>query len=215
LKAITAEEMREIERRAGEFGISPLLLMENAGRAVAEVVLKLKPKRVAILAGTGNNGGDGFVAARHLLAADVRVEVFLLGDPSTIGKEEAKRNWEILRKVQPDALASLRSREDVLRAKECLMECDLIIDAMLGTGVKGELREPIRSAAITLNELNIPVVAVDVPTGVNPTTGQACNDAVRATITVTFHAVKRGLLKSKRHVGKIVVMSIGIPSSLS
>jgi NAD(P)H-hydrate epimerase len=212
MKSITAEEMGKIERRAVEFGIPLLLLMENAGRAVAEAALRLKPKRVAVLAGTGNNGGDGFVAARHLLAAGVRTEVFLLGDPGAVIKEEAKRNLEILRKIRPDTFVSLPDAIDVLKIRRQLKKYDVIIDAMLGTGVKGELREPVRTAVRALNELTVPVVAVDVPTGVDPTTGRVGDNAVKATITVTFHAMKRGLLKAKEFAGEVVVTSIGIPN---
>jgi NAD(P)H-hydrate epimerase len=212
MKSITAEEMRKIEREATGLGIPLLLLMENAGRAVAEVVLRLKPKRVAVLAGTGNNGGDGFVAARHLLAAGVRTKVFLLGDPDAVNKKEAKSNMKIFRRIRPNAFSSLSSSTDLLKIKRQLKKCDVLIDAMLGIGVRGKLREPLRTAVKTLNELTVPVVAVDVPTGVDPTTGRVCDDVVKATITVTFHAVKRGLLKAKRYAGKVVVAGIGIPS---
>jgi NAD(P)H-hydrate epimerase len=212
LKAITAEEMKKIELGAKELGISPLLLMENAGKAVAEAAEKLGGKRVVIFASTGNNGGDGFVAARHLAASGVKVEIFMLGDPGSIRTEEASLNWKIVRNLKSVRVTVLKTPADVQKIRNRLEVADVVIDAMLGTGVRGELREPLASAVKLINGSRVPVLAVDVPTGIDPSTGEVCGEAVRATRTVTFHRLKAGLLKAKKYTGRIEVVSIGIPS---
>jgi NAD(P)H-hydrate epimerase len=214
-EAITAEEMAELERRAAEIGITRLQLMENAGRAVAEVVLRMRPKFVAVLAGTGNNGGDGFVAARHLLAAGVRVRAYLLGRLKDMRTEESRANAETLRRAGRGLLLELPGPAEVLGARRELRKADVIVDAVLGTGIKGELREPAATAVRLMNELEAPVVAVDVPTGVNPTTGEVAGEAVRAEVTVSLHAVKWGLLRAKRYAGRIIVASLGLPPQSS
>lgn len=208
--AITAERMKKIEEKAAEVGITPLLLMENAGKAVAEAARNFGEK-AAILACTGNNGGDGFVAARHLASYGARVEVFLIGNPNDIRTGEARSNWNILRKLRSVPITILKSGSDVRRSKRRLGRSDVIVDAMLGTGVRGQLKEPVASAVRLVNELEIPVLAVDVPTGLDPSTGEVCGDAVKADLTVTFHRMKRGLLKAKKYAGRIEVASIGIP----
>jgi len=213
-KAITTEEMIAIERKAREVGITPLLLMENAGRAVAEVVLSMHPKSVRVLAGAGNNGGDGFVAARHLLAAGIDTKVYLLGNVRKVRKKEARINLEILRQIRKDLIVYLSSRAEVLKAKRDIKAADVIVDAILGTGIRGELREPIATVVQLVNSTKTPVVAVDVPTGVDPTTGEVAKNAIMATKTVSFHAVKRGLLKAKKFSGKIIVAELGIPREL-
>ncbi len=214
MRTITVSQMKKIEQRAERIGISPLLLMENAGRAVAETVLSFHPKRALVLAGSGNNGGDGFVAARHLLSAGVKVRVWLLGSFSKLRTPETRINAQALRRLDRSVISCLRSTKDLTRLKRDLLTADVVIDAMLGTGIRGELREPFFTVVQLVNSARKPVVAVDVPTGVDPTTGAIAGAAVRATITVSFHAVKRGLLKAREHAGEIRVASIGIPPNL-
>ncbi len=210
MKTVTAERMRKIEEKAADFGITPLILMENAGAAVAKTAENLG-KNIVVLVCTGNNGGDGLVAARHLVSHDAKVRIFMLGGPKNIRTEETRMNWEIVRKIDSIKIDILKDADDVLKFRKEIARADVIVDAMLGTGVRGRLREPVATAVMLVNELKIPVVAVDVPTGVDPTTGEVFGDAIIARQTVTFHMMKSGLLKAKKYAGKIEVVGIGIP----
>ncbi|MCS7131793.1 MAG: NAD(P)H-hydrate dehydratase, partial [Hadesarchaea archaeon] len=157
-----------------------------------------------------NNGGDGFVAARHLANAGAEVEVLLLGDPKLIATPEARANWQALQSLRRSVkcLAVRDSSElQALKGKKV----DVVIDAMLGIGAVGRLREPIASAARAINSMRAYKVAVDVPTGVDSLTGEASPDAVRCHLTVTFHDLKPGLKKAKRCTGEVVVVDIGLP----
>ncbi len=213
-EAITSKEMEAIDRNATYLGISRMLLMENAGRSVTEELLKeLEPiKSVIIIAGTGNNGGDGFVAARHLVNRGVTVSVFLVGDPREIRTEEARTNWCIINNMHYSlTLKALRTSDDLGSLAQKLTDSEAVVDAMLGTGVKGPLREPIKSAVEMVNESDVPTIAVDTPTGLDPTTGEIHGVAIRARATVTFHRAKKGLLQAKENVGRLIVADIGIP----
>ncbi len=197
-QTITSKEMGAVDLNCEYYGLSRLQLMENAGKAIAEEVLKLNPSEVIVFAGTGNNGGDSFVASRFLIKK-VNVKIYLMGNVKT---EIAKKNLE---------LAKL-SGVEVLNGVPDEVKADCVLDAMLGTGVKGELREPYSSAVDLINNCKAKIIAVDVPTGINPDTGEF-KKAVKADITVTFHKVKPGLIKPevKDYVGKLIVKDIGIP----
>ena len=213
-EAITAEEMAEIDKKAVEFGIPRLLLMENAGGAVARTIMeKFDHKlKIIVFAGTGNNGGDGFVAARHLANKGAKVNVFLIGDPEGIRTEEARLNWNVIRRMERSIkIYVVRSPSDRRKAKRYLKRADVLIDAMLGTGLRGSLREPFSSVVRLINESGVPVVSVDAPTGLNPSTGEVLGSAVKAVYTVTFHKMKRGFSKAKEYTGKVIVADIGIP----
>ena len=206
MKVVTSEEMAITDVNCEYYGLSRLQLMENAGRSVAEEVKKrFRDGKVMVIAGTGNNGGDGFVAARFLKEHDVQVT--LLGRGRDIRSEIARRNYEILKTCGVE-LVEIRDSEDLRELEE--VECDVIIDAMLGTGFKGEPRQPFASAIDAVNSSDAFVVAVDVPSGLNPDTGEYVK-AVKADVTVTFHAAKPGLLKARDISGEIVVADIGIP----
>ena len=197
---ITTQEMRQLEDNCG---ISKLALMENAGRgiynAVKEKFPDLKGKKILIVAYHGNNGGDGFVAARHLFK-ETETDVLFIGDESKF-KEEAKVNFKIIEKN--DRIQVLIDYEDV-----DFNYYDVIIDAILGTGVFGELKEPIKSIISLVNNSSAFKVAVDVPTGLNPDTGEVVDSMVNADLIITFHDMKRGLEKFK---DKVKVVDIGIP----
>lgn len=202
-ETITTAEMAVIDLNCEYHGLSRLQLMENAGKALAEEIRKrFDEGKITIFAGLGNNGGDAFVAARHLSNFDI--EVFLLGKTSEIKTDIAMRNFEVMRK----AGIAVREIRDSSNVEVC--SCDIIIDAMLGTGVRGKLRQPYARVVEIINSSNAYVVAVDVPTGLNPDTGEY-DTAVKADLTVTFHKAKPGLLKAKEVVGELVVRSIGIP----
>ncbi|WP_290597017.1 MULTISPECIES: NAD(P)H-hydrate dehydratase [unclassified Archaeoglobus] len=196
MEVISSRDMQILDTNCEYYGLSRLQLMENAGKALAdEIVKRFESGKVLIFAGSGNNGGDGFVAARHL--KNFHVEVYLMGQPKT---EIARRNFEI-------CCTSEIPVRDGLPGE---IVADVIIDAMLGTGVRGKLREPYASAVEMINHSDAFTVAVDVPTGLNPDTGEY-SEAVRADMTVTFHKAKPGLLKAREVCGEIVIKDIGIP----
>jgi len=217
--ALTVAAMREADRRAiEEFGIPGVALMENAGRGAAQVALEMLagegPERVLILTGRGNNGGDGCVIARHLANAGVDVRVRVLAALDDV-KGDARVNLAIIRKMALDVRETALPRDaDVLRGE--LERSTLVVDAMLGTGTKGEIRDPFRTAIELVNVAGRPVLAVDVPSGLDADTGEALGVCVAAERTATFGAAKRGLLADSagRFVGKLTVIDIGIPREI-
>jgi len=214
-KTITPDEMRAVEERAAALGVSRLLMMENAGCAVARAVLRLRArlkKGVLVVAGLGNNGGDGLVAARHLAGEGVSVKVILLGRGEDIKGEEAAVNWGIVsRMTRSITTLTATNREELLAHKNLFEECGVIVDAIFGTGIKGEVREPFATAIDLINSSKAYKVSVDIPSGLDPLTGGVQSKAVKADLTITFHKAKPGLLKNKKIVGRLIVAPIGIP----
>jgi len=209
VQALTREQGREIDRIATEeLRIPGLLLMENAAIGIAAAVLELGAGRgpVAVVCGPGNNGGDGLAAARHLRNRDldVRVHLVLPADAYRDGSDAAT-NLAIVRAMGIPLL------EDLALARPAL-----VIDALLGTGLVRDIREPFRSAVAAINEAECPVLAVDVPSGLDANSGEARGSAVRATVTATMVAPKVGfaMRDGPRHVGRIVVVDIGVPRSV-
>ncbi len=206
---ITSREMRATELNAEYLGVSRLLLMENAGHNVAlEVSSRFKKnKSVAIFCGLGGNGGDGFVAARHLAAMGFKVNVVLAGKAEEISDEAASANWRALEFISDSV--TVFQIQDSSQIPE--IEADIAIDALLGTGVRGRLRAPIPQLVKCINSMDAFRVAVDVPTGIDSDTGIILGESVKADLTVTFHKMKKGLAKAKRSSGQITVKSIGLP----
>ena len=212
LKAISSEEMKAIEMNAEYFGVSPLQMMENAGNAVArEIAARFNPDntRVTIIAGTGGNGGDGFVAARHLSNLGYEVSVILVGRVNEIKKEIVKKNWKAIKFM--DSVEKVEVHDSSLIPK---ITGDVVVDALLGTGAKGSLRPPILQVVKALNEAQCFKISVDVPTGLNSDTGKVSDECVKANLTITFHRSKKGLLKAKSFVGELVVANIGLPKDV-
>lgn len=210
---ITTRDMRALDINAEYFGISRLQLMENAGKSVAEEVVSRigrRTSRIAIFCGLGGNGGDGFVAARHLACMGFKVTVILAGRPSDINNEEARKNWR--------ALTNLRSSVSIIEVHDSSLipdvKADVVIDALLGIGLERPPRPPISWLIRKINEMDSYRVAIDVPSGINSDTGEVLGEAVKAHLTVTFHKAKPGLLKAKEYVGELVVRSIGIPEEV-
>ena len=207
---ITSRKMRALELNSEYFGVSRLQLMENAGKAVAgEIASRFGPEktRVAVFCGLGGNGGDGFVAARHLKCMGFKVEVILAGRPGDILDEEARRNWLALQALK-DTVAFHEIYDSTLVPS---VEAEVIVDALLGMGLRGALRPPFSQLVEKINEAEAFRISVDVPTGVNSDSGEAFGEAVEADMTVTFHKVKLGLKKAKKHVGELLVKGIGLP----
>ena len=214
------DEIREIDRKAiEEYEIPGIILMENAGRNVAEEVLKMLPgtdsARVAIFCGKGNNGGDGFVIARHLYNKGVDVSVYLTtevsrvlsdGDSSTNLKILLKMNFEII-ELQEGHIGEIG---------KVLDGYNVIVDAIFGTGLSGEVREPVRTLIAKINEADVPVISVDIPSGLSCDDGVVLGAAVKATKTVTFVAAKTGFFQEcgKEYTGELIVSDISVPREL-
>ena len=209
---ITVKQMMQIEENGHQMGFSRKFMMENAGAATVKRLVEkfgvVKSKNVLVVfAGLGNNGGDGLVIARHLAGYGLNVTVFLLGEPDNIRSEECSWNWSLLEKMKSVKLLTGGNLEDLNN-----LEFGVIVDGILGTGIAGEIREPHASAIKFINGKEWrDVVAVDVPSGLNPDTGEANKRCVNALMTVTFHRMKVGMPKAKDVCGEIFVEKIGIP----
>lgn len=210
ISPIRPREMGRIDRNAAYHGLSTLQLMENAGSQIARAISsRFEHGKIVIIAGRGNNGGDAFVAARHLRGFDL--EVFLIGSSRDIRTEEARRNWEILQRAN-FRLREIRDSSDLPGVKGAIEDADIVIDAIFGTGISGEIREPEKGLIEMINASDAFKVAVDIPSGLDPETGSS-RLCVRADLTVTFHRPKIGLLSdaARMYTGEIEVADIGIP----
>lgn len=210
---MTPKDMMVADGNAEDLGISKSALMENAGKSVADHITNIfDPCKVTILAGSGGNGGDGFVAARHLLNKGYDIELLFLSNPNRIKSPETLQNWTAIKNISL-GLNSLKLK--VIEDSSALTKIDsaVIVDAMLGTGITGKIKEPISNAINIINESKGIKIAVDVPSGLDPLTGEVSNKAVEADYTITFHKIKTGLKKAKiKYVGNIILYDIGIPA---
>ena len=213
---LNREQTREVDRRAvAEYGMSGLVLMENAGRGVADFLCRLGMSGpVVICCGKGNNGGDGFVVARHLDLRGVPVRVLLCAEPQElIG--DAATNFGILQKLGVP-IEFFGKQHDDERLKRLLAGAAWVVDALLGTGATGSPRPPIDAVIEGLNDSRLPIVAIDVPSGLDCDTGTAAETTVRARHTCTFVAQKPGFLTpgAERYTGEVHVLDIGAPRRL-
>jgi NAD(P)H-hydrate epimerase len=219
MKPLTRKQSRDVDRRAiEELGMSGLVLMENAGRGVVDVLLSRETmsRTVLILCGKGNNGGDGFVIARHLVIRGIEAKVALLAAPSELSGD-AKTNFQILRHTQVPIL-DLSLAKDLSAALDSFAtDADWIVDAMLGTGAVGEPREPYHTAIEWMNLQSAKVLAVDVPSGLDCDTGRPAQSTVWADLTCTFVAPKVGFTtpEAQGYLGELHVVSIGIPADFA
>jgi NAD(P)H-hydrate epimerase len=222
-QSLSREEVRAVDRRAiEEFGMSGLVLMENAGRGAAERLIELGINGpVVICAGKGNNGGDGFVIARHLELHGHDVRVLLFAIPADLSGDAAA-NWKILEAADTPRVV-LGPRPALSDIDHLLSHVDWIVDALLGTGTVGAIREPYRTAIAAINRSGRKVLAVDLPSGLDCDTGRPIEWlpdgsplCVRATSTVTFVARKRGFddPASRAFTGDVQAVGIGIPKTL-
>lgn len=198
-----------LDRNSEYLGVSTLQLMENAGRSIAEEITARfgKGSEIVIYGGTGRNGGDGMVAGRHLAARGFKVIYRLVGEESAISDASALCNWNVLKVMT--STVKIEKYPDSSSLSE--VNSDVIVDALLGTGVRGKLRQPIMRAVQVINASGGFKLAVDVPTGIDSDSGDNLGEAVRANLTVTLHSMKKGLLKAKKFCGEINVADIGIP----
>lgn len=226
IKIMTRKQVRDFDGRViDEFGLPGVVLMENAGRSCAEIITghfeASDVEKVLIICGTGNNGGDGFVIARHLINFGTAVEVIIAGDDKKIGGD-ALVNYNVYKKIGPvsefvdpyDESASDVISEIIVRQK-----CTLVVDAIFGTGLQGDLRGHYPGIFKAINDSGVKVVAVDIPSGLDCDTGRPLKDenggeiAVEADVTVTFVALKKGFhdcAESVQYTGEIYIASIGI-----
>jgi NAD(P)H-hydrate epimerase len=219
MKVATAEQMQELDRKAIEtYRIPGIVLMENAGRGATEAISNAFPdigkRKIAIVAGKGNNGGDGFVIARYLLNRAVSVKVYLLADPKAL-RGDAETNFQIFQRMKGEVI-SVPSSKDYQKMKKELEKFDLLIDAIFGTGLDAEVRGYYREVIDHLNTLQRPIVAIDIPSGLDANTGKPLGTAIRASLTVTFGLPKVGHLipPGPDYVGEVKLIDIGYPKKL-
>jgi ADP-dependent NAD(P)H-hydrate dehydratase / NAD(P)H-hydrate epimerase len=220
---IGAEAMRGADRRAQAMGVMGVRLMEHAGCAVAAATLALAKETgrlgkgpILILCGPGNNGGDGFVAARHLARHGARVVAVLVASEGRPAGRDSLRNWDRLEGEAGVERIHAAVARDVAILGQGVEKAAVVVDALLGTGGEGPLREPIRAAVEVIAKARraaIPIVAVDTPTAVDLTSGDLSDPVVQAHLTVTFHRPKTGLLarRGAAVAGRVLVAPIGIP----
>ena len=208
MDAITSAQMAAIDANCEYLGIRRLQLMENAGAAAANAVKKNGASgKVIIIAGRGNNGGDAFVAARHL--SDYDTTVILLGRKEDIKTPDALHNWNALEET---SITLVQVTDAKMLDQHTIMKASVIIDGIFGTGIKGTLKEPESTAIDLINNSDAFVIAVDVPSGFDPDGGKF-EKAVKADLTLTFHKMKTGMMKkgADKYTGDIQVIDIGIP----
>jgi len=213
---LTRQQVRDVDAWAiNEMGIPGIVLMENAGRNCAEIVAaELKNcggSKVCIFCGTGNNGGDGFVIARHLKNAGFDVIIILCGQASKI-KGDAAINYKIAVNMKISIREFIPALGNLKDVEFLAGNCDVIVDAIFGTGLSGELAAGFAELINAINLLNKPVIAVDIPSGLDCDTGESLSVATRAIATVTFVAAKKGFKnpRSADYTGDVYIASIGI-----
>ncbi len=214
MKVVTAAQMRQIDSYTiDEIGISGIVLMETAGSQIVRKIEQYFPKaqRIGIFVGKGNNGGDGLVIARQLSHAGREVLIFLVSSPETF-TGEARINLDIAEKLELNIKVILT--DDALKKSHFLVaKCDLLVDAIFGTGLHSEVREPIAKIIDVINEHSIPVLAVDLPSGLNADTGHPLGTCIKADTTITIGLPKRGLLvqPGTELAGNLEIIDIGFP----
>lgn len=218
MKVVTASEMEEIDRRAIEdYGMAGIVLMENAGRGAADAIEGfLKDKHVEsvlVITGKGNNGGDGFVVARQLVNRGLKCTVLLACEKSSINGD-AKINLDIALKMEIDLL---EIGDDLSACKDLINSSSLVVDALFGTGLNQDVRGKYREIISMINSSDTPVISLDIPSGLNATTGNPMGIAVEAEMTVTFCLPKAGLViyPGADYAGELVLADIGAPFSLT
>jgi len=213
---MTKDQVRAVDSWAiNTLGIPGVVLMENAGRSCAELIKdKLKDiahPKVCIFCGTGNNGGDGYVIARHLSNSGFEVVVVICGNREKV-KGDAKINLDILERLgRPIEQLNLRDGDVPAQVKAFAADADMLVDGLFGTGLAGQLSDEYKQLIDSINACNCPILAVDIPSGLDCDSGQPLGAAIKADYTVTFVAVKKGFTSGSaaKYTGEIFVASIG------
>jgi NAD(P)H-hydrate epimerase len=211
MNSITSSHARRIDEMAREkYRIPTSILMENAGRVVAAEIIRLKKRRIAVVCGKGNNGGDGFVCARHLLIAGKKVDVFLAGNKSRV-KDDARLNLDIL--LNLGCKINSIDEKDLNSFKSRLGKYDLVVDAIFGVGLKGSVGGFFRGLIESINRRASFILSIDIPSGLDADSGKIRGACIRADTTVTFIAKKCGMVKADgpKYCGKITEKDIGFP----
>ncbi|HUT81823.1 MAG TPA: NAD(P)H-hydrate dehydratase [Candidatus Bathyarchaeia archaeon] len=209
----TAEKIRIIDMNSEELGIDVLQLMENAGSAAAQVIIEKFPKakKIVICCGMGNNGGDGFVVARHLASLKKEIKLFLFGHESKIRTRSALINYHILEKMEHSIeIIRITDSTRLSQYANYFTEADLIIDALLGIGITSEPYEPIKSAIGAINNAGKPIVSLDLPSGMFSDIAERQKIMVEPTLIVTFHDAKP-CLTIEGLKEKTIIKEIGVP----
>jgi len=211
-------QVRAVDQWAiNTLGIPGMVLMENAGRSCAELINEkladTSEPKVCIFCGAGNNGGDGYVIARHLLNSGLKVSVVICGDRGKI-KGDAKINLDILERIgQPIDRLDLKGGDIPNQVKAFTTGANMLVDGLFGTGLKGQLSDAYKQLIESINGENCPVLAVDIPSGLDCDTGEPLGAAIRANYTVTFVAVKKAFTSAdavSQYTGDIFIASIGV-----
>ena len=211
--------MKLLEDMAEEIGISKLVLMENAGLQLANVIQKQysknKSKNILIVCGSGNNGGDGLVCARHLIQFADEITICLLNIKGKLKTHEIKKNWNLIEGIkQIKKMEVFQNKNFTKEFENEVNKSDIIVDALFGTGLNGKLNNQIEFVMNQINKSKKSIVAVDIPSGLNPLDGSVANYVIKAELTVTFHKSKSGLLQRNEITGKIIIVDIGLPPEL-
>lgn len=214
---VTADEIREMDRMAiQDFGVPGASLMENAGAGAAAWIRRTLPegaRKIAVLAGKGNNGGDGYVVARHLMNRGFEIFCATTGDLDDVDPAtDAGGNLFTLLKMEL-LVREIRGDEDVATILDALAGVDLVVDGLLGTGARGRVREPYAALIEGVNRLEAPVFALDVPSGLDADTGEVRGACIRAAHTATFALPKIGFTRNRgpEMCGEVHVVDIGMP----
>ncbi len=225
---ITSDQMYQIEDNGSRMGFSKSHMMENAGHGIADFIISrfdnnLLDKKIVFICGTGNNGGDAMVASRHLSCNyGLNLFIIVVGNSNKIKSYEAKMNWSLIQKLRNLTVLycsgdSFNSKSNNIEndelIKNVIKTSDIIVDGIFGTGLKDEIIDPQKTIIEMINKSKAYVVSVDVPSGIDPTTGTKKSICVKADATVTFHRIKNGLIKpmAKKYCGELYLEKIGIP----
>jgi len=199
---ISSEQMKNLEKLSSKYGVTTLRLMENAGYGMfKEIKARInKYNKFLVICGTGNNGGDGFVLAKYLYQDNYDVSLLFIGQEHKL-KKESGYNYLWLKQNMSEIFTKGNDYKSMIE------NSDVIVDAMLGTGIKGKLRKPVSYIIDLINHSGKRVVCVDIPSGLDPDTGEIHDKAVKPTLTLTLHDKKPGL----KNLQNIIVVDIGIP----
>ncbi|MBN1682800.1 NAD(P)H-hydrate dehydratase [Candidatus Bathyarchaeota archaeon] len=206
---ISVMDMRAIELNANYLGVPNLILMENAGKTVADIITSKSKKTdlITFFCGLGGNGGDGLVAARHLASRGYKIKIIIIGDPTLIRSEETQLNYSIINQMKSSL--NVEIVKDSSELKEYSSE--IIVDALLGYNFKGPLNNLLKACVNKINESNCYKIAIDVPTGIYADTGETFEEYIKADLIISFHKPKLGFKEKPKNFGEIKIVPIGIP----